>query len=220
MPTAWKEATAVLRTSIATTSERGALLLETMLALSLTALLLSGVYTTVVRATEARTRAAVRSSRDTAARAALLSIASDVEAALSPDPTRPVRRFAVTPPVGDAGSATLRFAAIPRAGELPSPGGDARVLALRVRGEPPDGVLTREATSLFAPEGSATTTDALLTSVRRFTVRCLGEHGWQGAWNNPALPRAVEVGIEIDGGGGYPLALAITAVPALAAEAH
>jgi type II secretory pathway component PulJ len=208
-----------LRTSTATSSERGGLLLEALLALSLTAIVLSGVYTAVVRAADARARAVTRGERDAAARAALLAVAAEVEAALAPDPSSLARRFVVTAPRDQTPWGELRFAAVPRGDVVPSSGGDARSLVYRVEGAPPAGTLGRREASLFAAGDAEPVPMPLVEGVRRFTVRCLGDDGWHDTWDRALLPRAVEVALEIEDGGLHTTALSIVATPALGPEA-
>src|SRR5262245_9823175 len=217
-PTGRKEARGSLRTSTATTSARGALLLETLLALSLTAVVLTGVYTAVVRAADARTRAVARGERDAAARAALLAIAAEIEAALAPDPASLARRFVVTAPRDQTPWGELRFAAVPRGDVVPSAAGDARDLVYRIEGAPPAGTLARREASVFAPADGESVPASLVGGVRRFTIRCLDDDGWHDTWNRAALPRAVEVALEVEDGGAHTTALRIVATPALGAE--
>src|SRR5262245_380944 len=212
-----KEERGSLRTSTATSSERGGLLLETLLALSLTVVVLSGVYTAVVRAADARTRAVARGERDAAARAALLAIAAEVEAALAPDPSGLARRFVVTAPRDQTPWGELRFAAVPRGDPVPSAAGDARDLVYRVEGAPPAGTVARREASPFAPADGEPAHAPLVDGVRRFTIRCLDENGWHDTWDRSALPRAVEVALEVEDGGVHTTALRIVATPALGA---
>jgi len=194
-------------------------LLEALLALSLTAIVLSGVYTAVVRAADTRARAVARGERDATARAALLAVAAEVEAALAPDPSSLARRFVVTAPRDQTPWGELRFAAVPRGDAIPSAGGDARSLVYRVEGTPPAGTLGRREASLFAAGDTEPVPAPLVDGVRRFTVRCLGDYGWHDTWDRAVLPLAVEVAIEIEDGGIHTTALSIVATPALGAEA-
>src|SRR5437870_6336152 len=125
---------------------RGFTLLETMVALAVTALVLTALYGVIARAAAARTRTTERADRMAATRTLLLQIAHEVEAAIgSAEPTAP-ERFVVVPPGGGGPPwSTLRFATA-----------DATLVAYRVadaaRGT---GTLVRTAASRFAPPDAA-----------------------------------------------------------------
>ena len=181
-------------------------MLETVVALAITALVLSALYGTVTRAAGARERATRGAERMAAARGLLLRVAEELDGAVTAREPGSADRFVVTaPPDGGAAWSSLRLAAVT--------GDETRVVSYRV--EPaktgPAGVLVRRAASRFAPPDTREPPGvAALTGVKLFRVRCFDGTAWTSAWTVPGLPRAVEVAVGVDDGAGGTEELATT----------
>jgi type II secretory pathway pseudopilin PulG len=177
--------------------ERGVTLLETLVALGLTALVLAALEGTVMRAAAARGRASAVAEREAAGRSVLLRLNAELEAAPVADDPR--QHFAVEPAAGPAQPwTTLRFATLTR------DGGAARVVVYRVEPDPArQGIgtlLRRETFSPAPPDPSYPTGFPVLEKVRDFRVRCFDGTTWRADWAPGELPRAVEVEVAIDDG--------------------
>jgi type II secretory pathway component PulJ len=172
---------------------RGTTLLETLVALAVTALVLAALAGLVSRAHAARTRATAAADRVAAVRTVLVRMAAELEAARAPgtevtrDPTRLWSALRFT--------TTVRDPAPP--GVL---AGDVRLVGYRVE---PDGALVRRETARPAPPDAVETDGtALLHGVRAFRVRCFDGTAWVDAWPAGPLPRAVQLDLAVDDGAG------------------
>jgi len=177
--------------------ERGITLLETLVALGLTALVLAALEGTVMRAAGARGRASAVAEREAAGRSVLLRLTAELEAAPVADDPR--QRFMVEPAAGPAHPwTTLRFATHTRGG------GAAHLVVYRVEADPARpgiGTLLRQETfSPAPPDPSDPTGFPVLENVRDFRVRCFDGTAWRADWSPGDLPRAVEVGVAVDDG--------------------
>ena len=188
---------------------RGLTLLETLVALAITALVLAALAGTVRRAATARARATAEADRMGGVRTLLLHLAAELEAAHSPDPgpAPGFEPFAVEPPARDRPWARLRLATgVP---------GEEHVVAYAVepnRARPDVGVLVRRDAPPGAPEPPGY---AVLDGVRAFRVRCFDGTAWHAACAD-RLPRALEVAVGVEDGRGGVEELAITVTPAVA----
>ena len=180
---------------------RGFTLLETLVALGITALVLAALYGAVGGTAAARARATERAEQSAAARTVLLALAHELEGTLAPDAPASPLRFVVAD--GPSWS-ELRFAT-----QAPD---DVRLVGYRV--EPAaDGSarLVRRAASRFAPADEPEPAGATaLDGVRHFRVRAFDGGAWTPAWSAPDLPRAVEISLGLDDGAGGVLELATT----------
>ncbi|HYR97322.1 MAG TPA: prepilin-type N-terminal cleavage/methylation domain-containing protein, partial [Candidatus Binatus sp.] len=124
----------------------GFTLLETLVALAISALVLSALYGAMTRAAAARDRATRGAERMAAARALLVRIAEELEGALGAEQPGTPDRFVVAPPP-DPGApwSSLRMASLT--------GDETRILSYRVEPATPGrgAVLVRRAASRFAP---------------------------------------------------------------------
>jgi len=191
-------------------SKRGITLLETLVALGLTALVLAALEGTVLRAAGARGRAGAAAEREAAGRSLLLRLNAELEAAPVADDPR--QRFTVEPASPAQPWTTLRFTTHTRGG------GAAHIVAYRVEPDPArpgiGTLLRQEALSPAPPDPSNPTGFPVLENVRDFRVRCFDGHAWRAAWTQPGLPRAVEVALALDDGAGAIEELATTvAIP-------
>ncbi|HYV57704.1 MAG TPA: type II secretion system protein GspJ [Candidatus Nitrosopolaris sp.] len=178
-------------------SKRGITLLETLVALGLTALVLAALEGTVLRAAGARGRASAVAEREAAERSVLLRLNAELEAAPVADDPR--QRFAVEPAAGPAQPwTTLRFTTHTRGG------GAAHVVVYRVEPDPARpgiGTLLRQETLSPAPPNPSNPTGfPVLENVRDFRVRCFDGTAWRADWTPGELPHAVEVGVSVDDG--------------------
>ena len=184
---------------------RGYTLLETLIALALTALVMGALAGAVRRAAAARDQATAASDRSGVARTLLLRLAAEVEAARPPDPG--FERFVVEPSERDRPGARLLFATGTAA--------DLRAVSYTVepdRTHPGAGVLVRRES---APGATEPPGYAVLDGVRTFGVRCFDGTAWQTS-STDRLPRAIEVTVGLDDGRGGTEELAITITPAVA----
>jgi prepilin-type N-terminal cleavage/methylation domain-containing protein len=193
----------------------GFTLLETLVALAITAIVLAALGGSVLRAAVARTRATAVADRLAASRTLLVRIAAEVEAARTPlaaDPAGP-ERFVVAP--NDTG---LPWSVLRLATAVAGPGaaGDVRGVTYEVQPDahrPGIGVLVRRD---GPPTAVAAATQPVLTGVRTFAVRCFDGTTWSGSWPAGRLPRAVAITLGVDDGHGGSDELAVTVAPALA----
>lgn len=176
---------------------RGTTLLETVVALGITALVLSALARVVVGAREARAHATAVVEGTAAARSVLLALATEIEATRAPG-------LVVVPPAPGRPWATLMLAATvapPPAGAVPST--DLHAVAYRVV---PDGASRATGTLVRAerpgtprPAGAAEPPgDPLVAGVRTFGVRAFDGTTWTDGWPGERLPRAVEVTLALD----------------------
>jgi len=177
-------------------SKRGITLLETLVALGLTALVLAALEGTVLRAAGARGRAGAAAEREAAGRSLLLRLNAELEAAPVADDPR--QRFTVEPASPAQPWTTLRFTTHTRGG------GAAHIVAYRVEPDPArpgiGTLLRQEALSPAPPDPSNPTGFPVLENVRDFRVRCFDGTAWRADWAPGELPRAVEVGVSVDDG--------------------
>ncbi len=192
---------------------RGFTLLETLVALALTALVLGALGGAVLRAASARTRATDAADRAAAARTVLLRLAAEIEAAQPPAPEDPAgrERFVVEPEASARPWSGLRLAtAIPGPPLTTTPTGDVRVVGYRVEPDPQrpgTGALVRRDAPPGAPEPPG---HPVLEGVHRFRLRCFDGSTWSATWPASRLPRAVEVALGVDDGRGGVEELAVT----------
>ena len=170
-------------------TRRGFTLLETLVALAVTAVILAALAGTLRRAVAARAHATEAADRLAETRAILLRLAHELEAAASSETDRLVL----------TSGSTLGFTT------LAAERGDPRVLAYRVE----RGALVRQDRSRFAPSDAGDIT-TVLDRVRTFHVRCFDGATWTGDWAAPRLPRAVELVLGVDDGSGRTSALRTT----------
>jgi len=175
---------------------RGFTLVEAVLALGITALVLTALYGALGRAAVARERGIRSVDRTATVQAVLLRVAHEIEAAIPPGDVAASDRFTVGRGREEAAPWwSLRFASWVG-------GGDGRALAYRVDpAQDPSaaGVLVRRATSRFAPpERDGGQPAVLLDRVRAFRIRCFDGERWRASWKEPTLPRAVEISIAVE----------------------
>jgi general secretion pathway protein J len=166
----------------------GFTLLETLVALAVTAVVLSALAGAVGHAIAARERATAASDRATATRTVLLRMARELEAATPADAD--ARTRLVVERVRGAGAARLRFTWL---------ASEPRMVAYGVE----RAALVRREVSRFAPpDAPAPAGVVVLEQVRDFRVRCFDGAEWSAGWGLPRLPRAVEVALVVDDGSG------------------
>ena len=184
---------------------RGVTLLETLVALALTALLLGTLSRSLAGAARSRTAAGAESDRISAARTVLLRLAAEIEAAV------PETGIVLDP------SAGLRVTAVVRSDPGASPASDRRAITYEV--DRAAGVLVRrERAAPVRDDEPPAEPLAVLAGVRRFAVRCFGDTEWQPRWDVEVLPRAVELVLGIDDGAGGVEELSTTVTVALGAR--
>ena len=189
-------------------NRRGVTLLETLVALALTALVLGALSRSLAGATRSRTAATAESDRLSAVRTVLLRLAAELEAATGE------AGIAVEPEdeLSPAAGSRLRVTTIVRSEPGPTPASDRRSVAYEVDHD--TGALVRRERSAPRP---ADTVEPLvvLAGVRALSVRCSDGSEWRPRWDATALPRAVEVALAVDDGAGGVERLATTVAPAL-----
>ena len=168
---------------------RGSTLLETLVALAITALVVSALASAVLRTASAREHATRSADRLASERSALLGITAALEAARRADDDA---AFAVDPPA-DAASpwSALRLLA---AGSSD----DVRRVGYRVA----SGVLVRREAPRLAPADATPPDVPVLDAVTLFRIRCFDGTTWTPLWASADLPRAVEVTLAVDDGAG------------------
>jgi type II secretory pathway component PulJ len=166
---------------------RGSTLLETLVALAITALIVSALASAVLRTANARERATRSADRLASERSALFGITAALEAARRADDAP---AFAVDPPA-DAASpwSALRLLAS-------GPTDDVRRIGYRVA----SGVLVRRESARLAPADATPPEVSLLDGVTLFRVRCFDGTTWTPTWTSAELPQAVEVTLAVDDG--------------------
>lgn len=178
----------------------GFTLLETLVALALTAVVLGALAATVRRAASARTQATANADRTAAVRTLLLRLTEEIEAAHDDDGTG-FTPFAVDVPAHDHPWSRLRLAS-GRADAL-------RAVSYTVEPDPirrDIGILVRR----DAPAGATDVTALpVLDDVRSFRLRCFDGTAWASTCAG-RLPRALEVTVGVEGHD----ELAVTATPA------
>jgi prepilin-type N-terminal cleavage/methylation domain-containing protein len=168
---------------------RGFTLLETMIALGVSAVVLAALYGATARAAAAREHATRRAARTAASRTLILHLAHELESALtSNEPAAPERFVVAAPADGAPPWSTLRFARLGRHGLVD-------LLSYRVEA----GVLVRtRASRLDPPDSPEPAAVPVLDGVRVFRLRCFDSVAWRDACSSPALPGALEVRVEVD----------------------
>jgi len=190
-------------------SARGFTLLETLVALALTAIVLAALAGTVRQAASARTAATTAGDRTATARTLLLRLTRELEAARAPapGPGAPLEAFEVRAPERQDGWSRLRL--------VTGTADDLRAVAYAVEPDPARAgghVLVRADAPAGAEDAPG---QPVLDDVRIFTVRCFDGTGWTPGCV-AQLPRAVEVTLGVDDGRGGVDRLAVRVTPAAA----
>jgi prepilin-type N-terminal cleavage/methylation domain-containing protein len=185
----------------------GFTLLETLVALAITALVLSALYGAVSHAAAARARTSERADELAVARGVLLRMTRELEAAVVPQEPGTPDRFVVVPAADGASSSNLRFASA-----------GTEIVGYDVtRDAAGRSALVRRAASRFAAAETAGPVPVpILAGVARFVVRCHDGAEWRDRWDVPTLPRAVEITLGVDDGAGGVDVLATTVALPLA----
>lgn len=165
---------------------RGSTLLETLVALAITALIVSALASAVLRTANARERATHSADRLASERSALLGITAALEAARRADDDA---AFTVDPPADAAPFSSLRLLAS-------GPTDDVRRVGYRVAA----GVLVRRDAPRLAPTDATPPDVPLLDGVTLFRIRCFDGVTWSPTWASAELPQAVEVRLAVDDG--------------------
>jgi type II secretory pathway pseudopilin PulG len=180
---------------------RGVTLLETLVALALTALLLGTLSRSLAGAARSRSAAGAESDRISAARTVLLRLAAEIETAV------PETGVAVDRELGED-SPRLRITTLVRSDP------DRRSISYEV--DRTMGVLVRRERAAPAPDDDPQPEPlAVLGGVRRLAVRCFDGTEWRAQWDADVLPRAVELALGVDDGAGGVEELATTITVAL-----
>jgi Type II secretion system (T2SS), protein J len=180
---------------------RGTTLLETLLALAITALVLVALQGVVVRARTIRASSSASADRIAAARTVLLQLGAELEAAADGVVVR-------APDVARVPWSRLRLVTIARdAAPADVPASDRRLVTWTVEpertpGATDGGVLVRRESLRPDPPGVEPSGVPLLHGVRRFAVRCFDGTTWTPVWPAGTLPAAVEVVLGVDDGAG------------------
>jgi type II secretory pathway pseudopilin PulG len=187
-------------------SRRGTTLLETLVALGITALVLAALARLVGGAHAARADVTAAADRTAAARSVLLGLAAELEASRSPG-------AAVEPGPPERPWSALSLATIGRPRAAAS---DLLLVTYRVVPAAGGGVLVRGERARPVPPGTAEPPGTeLLRGVRRFRVRCFDGEAWTETWAPGPLPRAVEIALGVDDGrGGSEELVTAVALPA------
>ena len=187
---------------------RGVTLLETLVALALTALVLSALSRSLAGAARSRTAATAESDRLSAARTVLLRLAAELEAATGEAGVAVEPEDELSPATGSR----LRVTTIVRADPGPTPASDRRSVAYEVDHDA--GALVRRERAAPGPV-DAVEPLVVLAGVRGLSIRCNDGSEWRPRWDATALPRAVELVLAVDDGAGGVERLATTVAPAL-----
>ena len=191
-------------------TRRGFTLLETLLALALTALVLGALARSLAGAARSRSLATAESDRLAAARTILLRLGAELEAAAGE------AGIVVEPDAapGLSSGSRVHLVTTVRTDASTLPASDRRAVAYEV--DRAAGVLLRhEETAPMAPEAATPAPLAVLAGVRRLAVRSSDGTEWHDAWHSAALPRAVELVLGVDDGAGGVEELATTVTVAL-----
>ncbi len=191
-------------------SRRGVTLLETLVALALTALVLGTLSRSLAGAARSRAAAGAESDRISAARTVLLRLAAEIEAAV------PETGIAVEPSAGPGPGegSRLRVTALVRSDARSALASDRRSISYEV--DRVARVLVRRERVTPAPDdGPQPEPLAVLAGVRRLAVRCFDGREWRTRWDADVLPRAVELALGVDDGAGGIEELATTITVAL-----
>jgi prepilin-type N-terminal cleavage/methylation domain-containing protein len=168
----------------------GFTLIETAVALALTAIVLAALAGAVSRTARAHGATTDRARRSALVRAALLRMGDELEAA------DPGQRFEIA-------AGTLRFGTFGRA--------DGEPLALTYRLDLPTATLSRrDAPPRSRPDERAPV--PVLEGVDAFRVRALDPDGWHDDWQSDTLPRAIEITLTL-GTEDLALRIALPAAP-------
>ena len=160
----------------------GFTLLETMVALALTAIVLTSVRGLVDHVAARRDHAIAAADRVDRTRSALEQIAADLASTVAPDPTA-APRIELHPARPRVGTwPTLRVATA-TADAL----AETQVITYAVVADPQPHLVRR------GPFGEVT----LLDAVRAFRVRARGQAEWVDEWLDDAPPRAVEIALAV-----------------------
>ena len=184
----------------------GFTLLETLVALALTALVLAALYGALARAAAARARTSERADELSAARGVLLRMTRELEAAVVPREPGTPDRFVVAPAADGAPWSELRFA---------SAGTEVVAYGMGTDGAGRRSLVRRAASRFAAPETDPSPVP-IMAGVARFVVRCHDGAEWRDRWDVPTLPRAVEITLGVDDGAGSVDVLATTVALPLA----
>jgi type II secretory pathway pseudopilin PulG len=179
---------------------RGTTLLETLVALALTAVMLAALGGAVIRAAAARSEASAAADRTATTRTVLLRLAAELEAARGGGETEPTafERFVVDPPEPGRPWSRLRFAtAAPGAFPETEAHGDVSAVTYDVEvepGRPGTHALVRRETARPVPAGTPAALGVpVVGGVRVFRARCFDGTTWRPAWPAGPPPRAVEL---------------------------
>jgi prepilin-type N-terminal cleavage/methylation domain-containing protein len=179
---------------------RGLTLLETLVALAITALLLGALGGAVRRAADARTRTTAAADRAALTRTLLFRLATEIEAARVPAPTDAAgfERFVVESTGSWSAIRLATVATVPLAATTPT--SDVHAVGYRIEADPArpgTAVLVRRDALPGADEPPG---DPVLAGVRSFHIRCFDGDTWLPQWPSGSLPRAVEVTLGVDDG--------------------
>jgi len=183
---------------------RGTTLLETLLALAITALVLAALTGFGARTRAARIHATAAAERVALARTVLLRLTAELESA------RPAGARVTT--ALDTGWSTLELTTTTRDAQ-PLPANDAHRIDYRVDASEGSAVLVRREST--RPQTTDPPEDPLLDHIERFRVRCFDGQTWSETWAGGPLPAAVEVQLAFgDGRGGREELTTAVALPA------
>jgi len=175
---------------------RGFTLLETLIALAITALVLAALSGTALRAAAARARAREAAAGSAALRTLLLRLGAELEAA-HPAPA-PAESLSIAPPAPSHPWSSIRLVTVAPGASGPGPASDGHAVSYRVEPDPErvgrSVLVRREAVSLGTTETAGA---PVLGGVSAFGLRAFDGRTWQASWPPGPLPRAVEVTIGV-----------------------
>ncbi len=176
--------------------ERAFTLVETLVALSLTGLVLLALGGITQRAASLRSAATRHVDDDTDARGLLLGLATELEAALPARPSDDTAPLELA--TAAAHSWRLRFDSAAGTGD----GVSTLAYTLEAdRQHPGRYALVRRETRRPLPAGEkAAEGDALLGALREFRVRCFDGTTWSATWSRSQLPSAIELAVVLEDG--------------------